>query len=107
MENKISKRQVIKRDLTKIESIDWSNFLENQKKQKEEELKIKQEEENKEKKRIEKIKCPVCKSIEKAHYVKRKNNGIIGPGFNSWVKEEYLICQNCGIHYSDLKKNKK
>jgi uncharacterized protein YbaR (Trm112 family) len=107
MEKKISKRQVIKRDLTKIESIDWSNFWENRKKQEEEELKIKQEKENKEKKRIEKIKCPVCKSTKKTHYVKRENNGIIGSGFNSWIIEEYLICQDCGIHYSDLKKNKK
>lgn len=104
MDKKISKRQIIKKNLKKIESIDWSNFWENRKKQEEEELKIKQEEKDKEKKRIEKIKCPVCKSTEKIHYVKRENNGIIGDGFNSWVSEQYLICQNCGVHYSDLKK---
>lgn len=106
MEKKISKRQVIKRELTKIESIDWSNFWENRKKQEEEELRVKQEEKNKEEKRIEKIKCPVCKSTEKTHYVKTKNNGIIGPGFKSWVTEEYLICKKCGVYYNDINKIK-
>jgi C4-type Zn-finger protein len=107
MEKKVSKRQVIKMDLTKVESIDWTNFWENRKKQEEEEQKIKQEKEKKEQERIEKIKCPACKSTKKQHYINRENNGIIGPGFNSWITEEYLICQNCGIHYSDLNKNKK
>ncbi len=89
-------------DLTKIKPIDWENFWENREKQKEEEQKIKQEKEEKEKERLENIKCPACNSTKKHHYVNRENNGIIGHGFKSWITEEYLICQNCGIHYSDV-----
>jgi hypothetical protein len=68
----------------------------------EREAKLKKEQEEKE--RINKIKCPACKSINKHHHTKYQNNGILGPGAASWITEEYLICLDCGIHFSDLKK---
>jgi transposase-like protein len=60
--------------------------------------------ENEEKERIDKIKCPACKSTNKHHHKKYENNGILGPGSASWIVEEYLVCLDCGIHFSDLKK---
>jgi len=60
----------------------------------------------KEKKRIDNIKCPVCQSTKKENIEKTKSNNIIGPGYNSWVTEEYLVCGKCGVMYKDLKKPK-
>jgi transposase-like protein len=67
----------------------------------EQEAKLKKEQEENE--RINKIKCPICKSTNKHHHKKYQNNGIMGPGAASWITEEYLVCLNCGIHFSDLK----
>jgi C4-type Zn-finger protein len=54
--------------------------------------------------RVNAIECPLCKSKDKTHYCRRDNNGVLGPGFASWILEEYFICKECGIHYSDIKK---
>ena len=70
----------------------------------EEEAKMKLLASEKEKDRIAKIECPNCKSADKSMYELRGNNGIIGSGYSSWIKEAYLICKDCGIHYSDIKK---
>ena len=61
------------------------------------------EEEN----RIKKIKCPSCKSTSKEHIEKRNDNGIIGPGYSSWLVEEYFVCNKCGTMFQDINKLKK
>jgi hypothetical protein len=86
--------------------IDMSNWYENRKKQELAEQEKKQKEKELEQERIDKITCPVCKSNDKIHHVKTKNNGIMGPGFSSWVTDEYLICKSCGVHYTDITKIK-
>jgi len=50
--------------------------------------------------RIARIKCPSCKSDKKERFERRDDNGIIGPGYSSWVVEAYWICKKCGTHYS-------
>jgi hypothetical protein len=60
---------------------------------------LKEEEE-----RIEKMSCPSCKSTDKDHIVKSEDNGIYGPGFCSWVIDEYYVCKKCGTMYKDLNK---
>jgi transposase-like protein len=57
--------------------------------------------------RIKKIKCPSCKSTSKNHIVKRNDNGIIGPGYSSWVIDEYFVCNKCGTMFKDMEKIKK
>jgi len=57
-----------------------------------------------EQERIEKIKCPSCKSTLKKHIVKRGDNRIIGPGYSSWIIDEYFVCKECGTMYKDINK---
>jgi protein-arginine kinase activator protein McsA len=58
--------------------------------------------------RIKKIKCPSCKSTSKDHIVKRDDNGIFGPGYSSWIIDEYFVCKKCGTMFKDMEKyNKK
>lgn len=54
--------------------------------------------------RIKSLYCPCCKSTEKSHFIDREHNGIYGSGSSSWVRQEYIICLSCGIHYNDLNK---
>ena len=68
--------------------------------------KITIKEKEQEEERINKIECPVCKSTDKIQRIKRKTNGIIGPGHSSWVTDDYLVCRSCGIHYDDVSKLK-
>jgi transposase-like protein len=88
------------------ETIDLSNFWADKFKREEQEEELKRKAEEQEVVRINEIKCPVCKSTDKIHYIKRNNNGIMGTGFSSWITEEYLICKSCGIHYNDIAKLK-
>ncbi len=62
--------------------------------------KAKEDAEKKEAQRISKIKCPSCQSDKKDRFERREDNGIIGPGYSSWVVEAYWICTNCGTHFS-------
>lgn len=101
---KESKRVKIKR--TEGTPIDMSNWYENRKKQELAEQERKRLESEKEKNRIDEITCPVCKSTDKIHHIKRQSNGVYGSGYSSWVTENYLICKSCGIHYSDISKFK-
>jgi C4-type Zn-finger protein len=93
--------------LVNAKKVDLSNWYKNRKKAEEAEWKRRAEEKELEEKRINSIICPCCKSKEKIHHIKRENNGVCGPGYNSWVTEDYLICKDCGIHYSDVEKLKK
>jgi rubredoxin len=86
--------------------IDMSDFWANRKKREQAELERKRLEAEQEKARIDEIKCPVCKSTDKIHHIKRQNNGIYGPGSSSWVTDDYLVCRGCGIHYDDVSKLK-
>ena len=60
---------------------------------------LKEEEE-----RIGKIICPSCKSTSKEHIVKSEGNDIYGPGYRSWIIDEYYVCKECGTMYKDLNK---
>jgi predicted RNA-binding Zn-ribbon protein involved in translation (DUF1610 family) len=44
--------------------------------------------------------CPVCGSEDVKQ--NRENNGILGPGYSSWVVSE--ICNNCGVLLSPGRK---
>lgn len=70
----------------------------------EEKRKAAEEARKKEENRIKKIKCPSCKSTSKEHVIKSDSNGIIGPGYRSWIKEEYFVCTKCGTMFKDLEK---
>lgn len=59
-----------------------------------------------EKRRIEQLACPVCKSTNKKHIVKSANNGVIGPGYCSYRTADYYVCNGCGVHFSDINKAK-
>lgn len=100
----MSKR--VKIEGIKGEPLDMSNFWTDSIKRKEEEQERERKEREQEEERINKIECPICKSTDKIHHIKRNNNGIIGHGYSSWVTEEYLICKGCGIHYDDISKFK-
>jgi C4-type Zn-finger protein len=54
--------------------------------------------------RIEQMECPVCKSNDKTRNNLVKDNGVFGPGCESHVVLTYYVCNDCGVHYSDLKK---
>lgn len=56
--------------------------------------------------RIKKIKCPSCKSTGKDHIEKRNDNGIYGPGYCSWIIDEYFVCKKCGTMFKDMEKYK-
>jgi C4-type Zn-finger protein len=100
----MSKR--VKIEGLKGEPLDMSNFWENRKKQELAEQEIKRKEKEQEEERINKIECPVCKSTDKIQRIKRKSNGIMGPGHSSWITDDYLVCRSCGIHYDDVSKLK-
>jgi len=100
----MSKR--VKIEGLKGEPLDMSNFWADSIKRKEEEEERKRKEEELEQERINNIECPVCKSTDKIQRIKRKSNGVMGPGFSSWVTDDYLVCRDCGIHYDDVSKLK-
>ena len=76
----------------------------------EKQIKAKKEAEEKARKeeanRIRKIKCPSCKSTSKDHIEKRNDNGVCGPGYCSWIIDEYYVCRKCGTMFKDLTKYK-
>ena len=79
------------------------DFWEKQEKERQEaEKKARQEEEN----RIQKLECPFCKSTSKEHIVKTGSNDVYGPGYLSWIIDEYYYCLKCGVMYKDLNKKK-
>jgi len=43
--------------------------------------------------------CPACKSKDTYLYERRENNGIMGPGFSSWVIDSYWVCNECETHF--------
>ena len=71
-----------------------------------EKTRLEEEARKKEEDRIKKIKCPSCKSTSKDHVVKRNDNGIFGPGYSSWIVDEYFVCKKCGTMFKDMEKIK-
>jgi transposase-like protein len=60
-----------------------------------------------EEQRIAAIQCPTCKSTDKEHIIKSDSNGVCGPGYHSWIIDEYFVCNECGTMFKDLSKLKK
>lgn len=87
--------------------IDWSKVEKEREERRKEAEKKRQIAAQIEYERFNAIQCPVCKSTDKANVKKTDSNGIIGPGYSSWVTEEYIVCNNCGVMYKDLRKNEK
>jgi hypothetical protein len=44
--------------------------------------------------------CPSCQSDNTYLSERRENNGIMGPGYSSWVVESHWECNDCGIHFT-------
>lgn len=65
---------------------------------------VKKKMEQDEEDRVKNLKCPCCKSIEKSHFIDREHNGIYGSGSRAWIRQEYIVCLSCGVHYTDLEK---
>lgn len=78
----------------------FKEAFERDKQQKEEHIRQEQQ-------RITDLQCPACKSTNKNHHEKRNDNGIIGPGYSSWIIEEYYVCKECGCMFKDLNKPQK
>jgi transposase-like protein len=101
MDKKSKRIKIGRSDEWKV--VNMSNWHNRRKLQEETENNRKIEEQRLEKERIDNIHCPVCKSTNKHHHIKRESNGIMGPGHSSWMTENFLICKDCGVHYNDLK----
>ncbi|GAB3937270.1 helix-turn-helix domain-containing protein [Larkinella terrae] len=50
------------------------------------------------------IKCPVCRSKDVALIELREGNGVLGPGFSSWVTDSYYSCHSCGVRFDKIPK---
>jgi len=95
--------KVLKHDFEVIKGLP-ENWYEKMIQEKEEaEEKTRKEEQD----RIKKIKCPSCKSTSKTYHEHRNDNGIIGPGYSSWVTDAYYVCNKCGTMFKDMTKIKK
>lgn len=47
-------------------------------------------------------KCPNCHSTNIRNDSIRNNNGIIGPGYKSWLVEEKYSCNDCGVYFKPV-----
>ena len=47
--------------------------------------------------------CPSCKGKNTIKKENRKNNGIIGSGFASWVVDSWYSCKDCGTRFDLIK----
>lgn len=88
----------------KYTPIDMSKYFEEQQKAYLNDILRYEKETKQEYQRIEKLECPACKSKKKKYHCERNSNGIYGPGHHSFITNEYYICENCGVHYSDINK---
>lgn len=51
---------------------------------------------------MEEKKCPACQSGNIRNDSIRKDNGIIGPGYKSWIVEEKYSCNDCGVYFKPV-----
>lgn len=86
--------------------IDPASIYEAFRKMEEREEEERQRKERAEQNRIDRMECPVCHSNDKTRHNIVKDNGVFGPGYESHVVMTYYVCNDCGVHYSDLKKKK-
>ena len=93
-----------------FKKVDSSKIYEQRKKELEQEVKESEErykrETEEEKVRIEKLKCPCCKSIKKTPVTITHRDGPLVCGGRNNVEKlaDYNVCQNCGVMYVDLNK---
>jgi C4-type Zn-finger protein len=52
------------------------------------------------------ITCPSCKGHNVNKKETRRNNGIIGPGYRSWVVDSWYSCLDCGTRFDLVNTNK-
>ena len=83
---------------------DAPDFYADYEKREKEKQEARKEAERIEQERIDHIRCPSCQSNNKKHVVKRDSNGVCGPGYASWITDEYFVCKDCGTRYEDLTK---
>ncbi len=57
--------------------------------------------------KMKKLKCPLCKSGNVTDVSQYENNGIFGSGRKSWKISDFWKCEDCGIIFSPILKNKK
>jgi len=104
MPKELNKRPTLRDLFVSQEAYDnRNNFSDLEKRMKERAALIEAENkkaEAKEAARIARIKCPSCKSDKKERFERREDNGIIGPGYSSWIIEAYWICKKCGTHWT-------
>ena len=49
--------------------------------------------------------CPNCKSTKIKDISERRNNGILGHGYKSWIVSDVRECQECGIKFKPVRGN--
>jgi uncharacterized protein YbaR (Trm112 family) len=54
--------------------------------------------------KLEGLICPCCKGTNIHLSQQRDSNGIMGPGFSSWVTSENFVCLTCGVMFLDVRK---
>lgn len=54
---------------------------------------------NMEKDKILKPNCPSCNGTNIIKKEIRDDNGIIGPGYESWVVDSWYSCKDCGTRF--------
>jgi transposase-like protein len=103
-----TKRKVLKNVLDELglksHKLDQSDIQEMFNDAERKNFEFEKDKQEKEEQRINKIECPSCQSTNKKHIVKRNNNGVFGPGFSSWITDEYFVCKDCGTRFEDLTK---
>lgn len=55
-------------------------------------------------KKLEGLICPCCKGTDIYLSQSFESNGIMGPGFSSWVTSENFVCLTCGVMFLDVRK---
>jgi uncharacterized Zn finger protein len=55
---------------------------------------------------MEDLKCPACGSEDVKDVSIRDNNGVLGPGYFSWVIAELYSCNKCQQVFRPNKKKK-
>lgn len=90
----------------KVKPIDMKKIYEDREKQFKADEERYERETKAEKLRIEKLKCPCCKSIKKSPVCISHRDGPLVCGGRNHVSilAEYNVCQKCGTMYVDLNK---
>lgn len=49
--------------------------------------------------------CPSCKGSNVEVKEIRDDNGVLGPGYFSWIVDSYYRCIDCGTRFDDVNNN--